>query len=248
MPDTQQHPLKNKSFFTIHVNGNHQYWTDDDLVKRPSVTGLSAFTDSDAFGAGMGYAIKEAEETGNPQEARVQVKLAIDIGTDFHSHVDNYIKTGAISEDPVFMCWYNEIAVNREFIASETLVYHPSLKYGGTADAFSLEALGPDGEDKVVLWDWKTVNRDSWEKVEGYGPNRGKQRGSSLRWIKDHAQVAGYAKCLKALDSVLEVDAAFICYVMRDGSYAVTELVDLAFGERVFDISRDMYLLQKEVK
>jgi len=249
MSDTQHHPLKNKSVFTIHVNGNHQYWTDDDPVKRPSVTGLNAFTSGDSFGPAMGWAIKLAEQTGNPQEARIQQKLATDMGTELHANIDAFIKHGTISESPLFMCWYNEVGAHHEFIASEVLVYHPSdnpnERYGGTADAFSLDL---DGTKSVVLWDWKTVNRDSWEAIEKYGPNRGKQRGSALRRTKDHSQIAGYARCLKRLGSIFEVEKSYICYLMRDGSYAVTEEVDLAFGEKVFDLSRAMYQLQKEAK
>ena len=143
MTETQRHPLKNKSSLTIHVNGNHQYWTDDDPVKCPSVTGLVAFTDSDGFGAGAGWASKLAAETGNPYEARAQTKLATDMGSEVHANIDNFIRYGTISEDPIFMAWYNSVGAGREWVASETLVYHPELHYGGTVDAFSLE--GADG-------------------------------------------------------------------------------------------------------
>ena len=249
MPETpQRHPLKNKSFLTIHVNGRHQYWTDDDPVKRPSVTGLTAFTDSDGFGAGVGWASKLAGETGNPQEAREQTKLAKDMGTELHANIDNFIRYGTISENPMFLCWWQTVGVNREWVASETLAFHPGLAYGGTLDAISLEPADASGERKMALWDWKTVGRDSWETIEKYGPSKGQQRGSSLRWIKDHAQVSGYRKCLRDLQSVYDIDAAYICYVMRDGSYTVTEEVDLAYGEKVFDLSRAMYILQKGVK
>jgi hypothetical protein len=241
MPETQRHPLKNGSSLTVHVNGLHQYWTDGDPVKRPSVTGLAGFTDSDAFGAGMGYAIKLAELTGNPKEARQQSSIDRKAGEEFHASVNEFITHGSISEDPIFMCWYNEVGVDRDWLASETLVYHPTLKYGGTADAISLETPAhglpsTDGKIKTVLWDWKTVGRASWET-----------RGSSLRWIKDHAQVSGYAKALRAMGSIYEIEAAFICYIMRDGSYTVTQEVDLASGERVFDASRAMYMLRREV-
>jgi hypothetical protein len=240
MPETQEHPLKGGTTLTVHVNGLHQYWTDDDPIKRPSVTGLAGFTDSNAFGAGMGYAIKLAEMSGNPREAREQSAIDRKAGEEFHAHVDNFIRHGTISEDPVFLCWYNEVGMNREWLASETLVYHPE-KYGGTADAISLEAPDAGSPARTVLWDWKTVGRDSWEKID-----KGQQRGSSLRWMKDHAQVAGYAQALQAMGSAYEIDAAYICYVMRDGSYTVTEPVNLQFGGRVFTASMALFMLQKE--
>lgn len=234
---TQRHPLKNKNFLTISVNGRHQYWTDDDPVKRPSVTGLTGFTDSDGFGAGKGYAIKQAELTGNPRAAIERDALAKSEGQYFHACVDNFIRHGVISEDPPFLCWWKAVGVNREWMASETLVYHDALKFGGTLDAISLEPADVNGERKMVLWDWKTVDPDSWRKY-----------GSSLRWIKDHAQVSGYRKCLRDMGSVYEIDTAYICYVMRDGSHTVTEKVDLAYGEKIFDASATMYMLQKEAK
>ena len=248
MADTQQHPLKDGTAITLHVNGLHQYWTDDDPVKRPSVTGLLGFTDSDAFGAGMGYAIKLAEQTGNPKEAREQSAKDRQAGEGLHASINEYIRHGTISEDSLFLCWYNEVGVSRQWLASETLVYHTALQYGGTADAISLEAPDASGQAKTVLWDWKTVSRSSWEAIESYGPNKGQMRGSSLRWMKDHAQVAGYAQALQAMGSVYEIDKAFICYVMRDGSYTVTVQVNLGFGGRIFNASRAMYTIQKEVR
>jgi hypothetical protein len=208
-----------------------------------SVTGLAGFTDSNAFGAGMGYATKLMELTGNPREAREQSAIDRKAGEEFHAHVDRFVRTGSISEDPVFMSWYNEVGTTQVWLASETLVYHTGLHYGGTADAISLETPDAGSPARTVLWDWKTTSRDSWEKID-----KGKQRGSSLRWMKDHAQVAGYAQALQAMGSAYEIDAAYICYVMRDGSYTVTEEVDLEFGGRVFDASRTMFMLQKEVR
>lgn len=227
-PEIQQHPLNNGSTVTISRNGRHQYWIDDG-PKMKSVTGLLRHIDGDTFGIGVNWAVKTAREDGGNLDAPKDfTKAAMEAGNHLHQAIDDYITRGTINEeDPVWMAWYHTIGRQTEFLASERFVYHPVLAYGGTIDAVS---LADDGD--LAIHDWKSVGTASWAKYR-----------ATLRLNKDAGQLGAYANALKAMGSVWEPSRGYITYVMRDGSGAETIEVDLERGFKLFNASRDLYLL-----
>jgi hypothetical protein len=228
--ETQQHPLTSGTV-TISRNGNHQYWVDDG-PRMKSVTSIMRHIEGDTFGIGMNWALKVARENGGDLDAPKRLsKTALDSGVRLHEAVDTYIKRGTITEDLVFMAWYNALG-NEGWLTSEVFLYHPTLQpgYGGTADALSF-----DIHHGITLYDWKTVDPDSWQKY-----------GSSLRINKDSAQLAAYASALTAMGSTYAPTRACIAYVMRDGSGVEVVEADLERGERLFQASRHLYVLTQE--
>jgi hypothetical protein len=231
--ETQHHALKDGTTLTISRNGNHQYWLDDG-VKVPSVTGLTGHIDGDGFGAGMGWALKQAREhDGDLDAPRRLSKEAMDSGTALHDDIDQYIKSAMVAEgNPAFVAWMHEVGERKEWLAAEQFVFNRALSYGGTADAFS---LSPEwGSRDSVIWDWKTKNPESYAK---YG-------GSA----KDHAQLAAYAMALREMGSILAPSSGYIAYVMRDGSGVDVVPVDLEQGWELFKASRTLSLLVKARK
>ena len=224
--ETQQHPLADGSSVEISRNGNHQYWVGDG-PKMKNVTGLIGHVDGDGFGAGMGWALKMARENGGDLNApRLLSKQSADIGNQLHEAIDGYIKTGTISEDPLFMAWYAEHQ-HMDWIGSEKFLIHPEMKYGGTVDALALNSL-----NDTVIHDWKTVEPGSWHKY-----------GDTLRRHKDWAQLAAYAYALEGMDSLWVPTSGFITYVLRDGSEAVVMEADLKLGLKLFKASRELFLM-----
>jgi hypothetical protein len=194
-----------------------------------SVTSIMRHVEGDTFGIGMNWALKVARENGGDLDAPKRLgKEAQASGVQLHEAVDSYIKRGAITEDPVFMSWYNALG-DENWLASETFLYHPNMDpgYGGTADALSFDIRAG-----LTLYDWKTVDPDSWQK-----------HGSTLRINKDSAQLAAYADALVAMGSAYAPTRACIAYVMRDGSGVEVVEVDLEHGGKLFQASRNLYLL-----
>jgi hypothetical protein len=226
--ETQQHPLT-AGTVTISRNGNHQYWVDDGPKLR-SVTSLATHIGGDTFGVGMNWALKVVRENGGDLDAPKRVsKEALDSGVQLHDAVDAYIKRGTITEDRVFMAWYNALG-NESWLASEVFLVHPTLHYGGTADALAFKSYSG-----ITLYDWKTVDQNSWQKY-----------GCTLRINKDSAQLAAYASALTAMGSTYAPTRGCIAYVMRDGSGVEVVEADLERGERLFQASRSLYLMAED--
>jgi hypothetical protein len=225
--ETQQHPLATGTV-AISRNGNHQYWVDEGPKMR-SVTSLVKHVEGDTFGVGLNWGLKIARENGGDLDAPRRLgKEALDGGVQLHDAVDTYIKHGTITEDPVFMAWHNALG-DEPWLASEVFLYHPTLQpgYGGTADALSF-----DIHSGMTLYDWKTVDPNSWQKY-----------GSTLRINKDAAQLAAYADALITMGSAYAPTRGCIAYVMRDGSGVEVQDVDLEYGGKLFRASRELYLL-----
>ena len=234
-PEQQDHPLANGSTMRIYRNGNHQYWTDDDPIKRPSVTSLIAYVDGGAFGAGKGWAVREIRkhyleqgEGGRPNfdiPDMLSAK-ARNEGNKLHSDIDKYIKTsgGHIAEEnPAFLAWHRAMA-NTIYLDSEVFTYHPALNYGGTIDQVALVG------DDIVVQDVKSVDPESWAK-----------HGSQYRWAKDQTQTTAYIMALRQSGSRYKAVKGEIVYVLRDGSGVFTEEVHITTGMALFSSSRQIY-------
>jgi hypothetical protein len=227
MSDTQWHQLNNGETVSISRNGNHQYWIGDNGPKMRSVTGMISHIEGDTFGVGLNWGLKMVREhDGDLNAPRSINKESVDTGNRLHEAIDRYITNGTITEDPVFMSWYNELG-GEEWLASEVFLYHPDMLYGGTADAISLSTDGT-----VTIFDWKTVDPNSWQKY-----------GANLRINKDSAQLAAYASCLTTMGSVYAPLRGCVAYIMRDGSGVDVVEVDLERGSKLFRASRELFLL-----
>jgi len=226
--ETQKHPLADGSAVNISRNGNHQYWLDDG-PKVKSVTSIIKYVEGDTFGVGMNWALKVVREMGGDVNApRRLTKQSLDIGNALHEAVDAYIRHGTITEDdPVFLAWFQK-GQDVEWVASERFLYHPQMAFGGTVDALSQESDG-----SIAIHDWKTVDSESWNT-----------HGDSLRRNKDWSQVSAYADALRAMNSVWgQITKGYITYIMRDGTGVAVVAVDLERGSKLFQASRQLYLL-----
>mgnify|MGYP005821213799 CR=1 FL=1 len=226
--ETQQHPLADGSTVTISRNGNHQYWIDDG-PRMKSVTSLLRHIEPDSFGVGLNWGLKMVRENDGDMDAPKRMNAtSIATGNALHEAVDAYIQHGTIDEeDPLFLAWFNAIGEPTYWLASERFLYHPVLQYGGTLDGVSMNA---DGE--VVIHDLKSVEPDSWSRY-----------GSSLRINKDSAQIAAYCDALTAMGSIWFPTSGYITYVLRDGSGAEVVEVDLERGSKLFQASRELFVL-----
>ena len=228
MSDTQHHQLADGSKVQISRNGRHQYWIGDDGPKMKSVTSMLKHIEGDTFGIGMNWALKLVRENdGNLNAPRQVSKESMDVGNRLHDAIDQYIRNHIVNEeDPLFLAWFNEVGEANDWLASELFLYNPALEpnYGGTVDAISM-----DDKAEVVIWDWKTKEKDSYEKYGGY--------------LHEHAQLAAYTDALRAMGSVYTPTKGCIAYIMRDGSYVDVVEIDLERGSKLFNASRELFLL-----
>ena len=166
MSDAQHHQLADGSKVQISRNGRHQYWIGDDGPKMRSVTSMLKHIEGDTFGIGMNWALKLVRENdGNLNAPRQVSKESMDVGNRLHDAIDQYIRNHIVNEeDPLFLAWFNEVGEANDWLASELFLYNPALEpnYGGTVDAISM-----DDKAEVVIWDWKTKERESYEKYGG---------------------------------------------------------------------------------
>jgi hypothetical protein len=206
--ETQDHPLASGDTLQISRNGLHQYWLGDAKTKGgrvPNVTGIVEPL-GPGFGAGKGWAQKLIRASGGDLDAPdVAGKAAMDEGNALHDAIDAFMTWGTISENPLFLAWFDGMA-GAGWLASERFVLSQEHGYGGTADAFY---VNPNNGHHCI-WDWKTVDRDSWDK---YG---------------------SYAHAAHEMGSVYDPTDAWIGYVLRDGSDVIVEPVDLERGWRLF--------------
>ena len=232
MVDTQTHPLLYGNSVEISRDRNHRYWIGSDGPKMPSVTSLTKHIDGDGFGAGLGWGLKMARHSGGDLDAPHRIASeSRRIGNQLHDAIAGFISTGAVSEEPLFLAWFHAVGKTHKWAASERFLYHPQLSYGGTLDALSYD---PDGN--LSIWDWKTRERESYEKNGSYQ--------------SEVAQISAYRDCLISMGSRwTPIASGFIVYVMRDatgrqlsGEVDVVE-VDLAHGSKLFQASRCLYRL-----
>ena len=191
-----------------------------------SVTSVNHHSEGDTFGVGVGYAVKQIRQSKplNFNAAQENTDRRIAEGNALHKCIENYINSKGQEideENDMFTAWLKDVGSKYTWVASEVLLYHPTLGYGGTADAISVDA-------ETVIWDWKTKSRESYDK---YGPEI---------YHKDHAQLAAYADALSSMGSIFTPTKANIAYIMDDGSYAEVVPVDLELSTEIFGLSYKM--------
>ena len=236
MSDIQIHILRNGSTVGIerkNVGRGHRYLLDGGGPVG-SVTGVLGHLDSDAFGIGMNWALKQARLAGDLDAPKRIGNEARDAGELLHNQIEEFIRHGTIAEDKPFLAWHRlmdglHLSEGLELVATERFVYDPELLIGGTVDCI-VETL--DGEFHV--YDWKTKERDSYDRN---GPSD-----------KDMCQTAGYVHALRAMGSQWQVSKAFIVYVMRDGSKAERVSVPLGKYMPIYKAAHQLHNLLEEVK
>jgi len=224
--ETQEHLLADGTTVAISRNGLHQYFINQESYRKMnSVTSMLGPLDLDAFGAGMGYAIKSARETGGDLNAARRLgNEAREEGTRLHDDIQAYIEQGVVNEDSVaFVAWLQALG-GHGFKASERFLYHPGANGVGRLFGGTLDAISNNNE----IWDWKS-----------------KAPGSRYRSKKDIAQVGAYGNALRAMGSAYEVSKGYIAYIYRDGSGVDIQEVDLEEGWELFKASFHVYQLVK---
>jgi len=238
MSDIQLHKLKDGSTVEIERKKSgrgHRYLINGENPVK-SVTSVLGHLDTDAFGIGMGWALKQARLAGGDLDAPKRIgNQAREAGELLHSQIEEFINTGSIAEDLVFIAWHSlmdrlQFDEGFEFIASERFVYDPDLMIGGTIDAITRSANG-----EYHLYDWKTKEAESFSK---YGPS-----------AKDFTQTAGYVQALRSMGSAWQpITKAWVVYVMRDGSKAERVEVPLEKYIPIYEAARQLDTLLQEVK
>lgn len=177
----------------ITLNENHQYIVEG--VRIGKTTGLPKPLSScstiakhiDTYAGGlMDWAAKLALQSGEVDDHKRASQESIDIGLEFHDEVNKYIQSGVTPKNPskLFGVWFSymreEFGVDLDkFVASEYMLYHPSLEYGGTVDAIA------ESDGKITIFDWKTREelRDDGS-VKSFVP------------LTDAVQVGGYHRAI----------------------------------------------------
>ena len=234
----QEQKLSDDESIVITRNGKHQYkfhkvynmttGRTADSAFMPGVTTIAKHIGGDNFSVGMNWALKKVRDNGGDVDAPRKLGAeATASGNLLHEDIDKYIKDGTMppEDHDLFMLWHRELG-NRNYVSSEQLVVHEAMSYGGTLDAISKE---PDG---YTLWDWKTKEKDSFEKYGNY-PN-------------EFAQVAAYTQALRNINHPYAPVKAYIANIMRDGSAVHVVPVDLTYNGRLFQTGYNMYHTLRE--
>ena len=238
MKDVQTHQLKSGRTIEItrkRSGRGHRYILNGEGKGVKSMTSILGHLDTDAFGIGLNWGLKEARSANDLEAPKNIAQKAREEGELLHASIETFIKEGSIDETSLaFLSWHElitqlQFTEGLDFIGTERFVYDPELMIGGTVDAIAQTA---DGE--IHLYDWKTKAYDSFQK---FGPSP-----------KDFAQVAGYVNCLRNLNSLWQIDRAFIVYVMRDGSQSIRVNVDLEKYIPIYKATHQLHSLLEEVK
>jgi len=208
MSDIQLHKLKDGSTVEIErkkIGRGHRYLINGENPVK-SMTSVLGHIDSDAFGIGMNWALKQARLANDFDAPKRIGNQAREAGELLHGQIEEFINTGTIAEDPVFLAWHwlmdgLRFSEGLSLVATERFVYDSYLNIGGTVDCIAQTVEG-----EYHLLDWKTKDPESFSK---YGPS-----------AKDFTQTAGYVQALRNMNSAWQPTKAWIVYVMRDGSRA----------------------------
>ncbi|MCK5606495.1 PD-(D/E)XK nuclease family protein [Candidatus Pacearchaeota archaeon] len=220
MGDIQIHTLVDGSTVEIERKKSgkgHRYLLNG---SKPvgSVTSILGHLDSDAFGIGMRWALKQARLADGDLDAPKRIgDTAREAGDLLHKQIEDFIKNGTVEEDLAFLAWHSlmdglGLSEELELIATERFVYDPELLIGGTVDCIVRDSTG-----KFHIYDWKTKELN--------------ENGEYRAYPREFAQLAGYVHALRAMNSEWAPSKAYIVYVMRDGSKA--DRVEVPLGKYI---------------
>jgi hypothetical protein len=146
----------------ITINGQHRYVVEGVNLspktgKPLAMSSCSTIADHiDTYSGGLvDWAAKLAIEYGDPKAHKIESQKSKDIGTALHEEINHYIVSGTAPKDSskLFNVWFSymreEFGID-EYLASEYVLFHPVLEYGGTVDALAM------AHGEVTIFDWKT--------------------------------------------------------------------------------------------
>ena len=230
----QVHRFRDGSEILIKRSGNHQYSYGDNKIKYASTTGIASHIDPG--GDGLHYwsgemALKHNDRAG----FAIERNKAAARGTKLHEAIERFIEDNDVSEtDEVFVLWLTQVGNNHKWAAAEVMAINEETGSGGTIDALSYAS---DSSSDVIIWDWKTKTSEaSYRKYKPY--------------LKDHAQIANYAKALFNMGSVYNVNqqTAKIAYICTDTENVFIEDVDITSAYKLFQQSAHLYHSAKAYK
>ena len=229
----QTHIFSDGSAIGIERDGNHQYNFAGSKVKYASTTGIASHIDPG--GDGLNYwsgemALKHNDRAG----FAIERNIAAERGPKLHEAIERYIEHGTVDEtDDIFIMWLRNVGNNHRWSAAEKMVINVETGSGGTCDALSIVYYDPW---EVMIWDWKTKTSEaSYLKYRPY--------------VKDHAQIANYAKAFLNMESAYNVnqETAKIAYICTDTGNVFIEDVDIASAYEVFKHAAQLYRSSKEL-
>ena len=220
-----------------HGKGHRYFVEGDERVdaSRPliSCSSIARYANSSGADGLMYWAADHALATGKRDGFREASDKATAFGKAIQDEIAEHISTGKHPEQPslLFGSWYSsmqERGIN--WLASEMMVYHPTLQYAGTLDSIGVV------DDEVTIFDWKTTNG-----LDSKG--RRKKLGDST-----HAtQIAGYllAMAQHPTHKVPLPTRAVICYLLKDIHEVVWHYVDMPAAERAFLASYELHTINE---
>jgi hypothetical protein len=224
-------------------NGGHKYRVEGDERLDPSrlLTSCSTIANFANGGGGDGllyWAVDLALKNGKREAFKESNEEAKNIGSTLHAQIQEYISTGRqpVAVNPLFGAWYSSMhELGIEWLATEMIVYHPTLGYAGTVDAVGIVDGVP------TLFDWKTTN--------GLDKNG---KAKSLGETQHAAQVGGYWLAM-SVDKYLNTSVPIpqkmvICYVLKDTLNVEWKYVDINAAVDVFKFSQKLHTTAKKWK
>ena len=229
---------------TIRLTNNHRYKIEGDsrvdpTVSLPSCSTISRLADSGGSDGLMFWAVDQYIRTKKRDAFRAMRDEAAAFGTAVHAEIQTSIETTLSPEDPsdLWTAWDKSMSENGIcFSASELMVYHGELGYGGTIDALGWM----DGRLGFTLFDWKTTT-----ELDGKG------RIKEFNNIGHAVQLGGYALALEdqynrysntALkDRLFQVSQAAVVYLFKDTGNIRWKWVDLERAKETFLACATLY-------
>ena len=136
------------------------------------------------------------ERVGEDVADKIMVESQ-DRGTNIHEKIENYSKSGIITNELFNTEIFSYLSKIEEFYAVESWVYHLLQRYKGKFDSFFKI------NNEMVMCDWKTKKDDVYKKKD---------------WVSDNfEQVSCYVKAINNLHN-LDVKKAVIIFMNSEGN------------------------------
>jgi hypothetical protein len=212
------------------INGSHRYYVkgDKQISQRSplvSCSALAQYADAADTAGLLRWAANAALATGNPDQHSILSQIAMDIGSQLHQEIDQYISDSVPSSPSgLFDVWRESLKHQSiKWWQAEYRVYNRELLYGGTVDA-----VGRWNED-VVVFDWKTGNKSNYN----FKPSQA-------------VQVAGYCLALEQMNtldpSIPVPTAGVIMYIYKNTGTAEWRFINLDQAKEVFRLCHSIYV------
>lgn len=126
-----------------YIDGSRSYKTQWGI--KPSVTTILRET-------GNQYMLHQWRDRIGHEEADRISRESIERGNRLHQDIENWVNTGELSDNPLFLVTYEHVLSELEVMCIETQIASP-FGYAGTLDCIGIY------KDKVTVIDWKTSSK-----------------------------------------------------------------------------------------